>query len=163
MEEIQIEYTADIKNYFEAAEYFKKSKMKTNILDRIMEIFLILIGIFMFIIGNFLLGTVFIVFGILFILRSPEKAVTYVYFKIYIAKKGIQKLFISRDIIKYQAKDVSSDIDWNYYKGFIETPNTVLLLYGKRYYSVIPKDAFSNIELENFILTLREKFSRNNV
>ena len=55
-------------------------------------------------------------------------------------------------------KDIKSDIDWNYYKDFIETPNTVLLLYGKKQYSVIPKKAFDNTELGNFILLLKNKF-----
>ena len=62
MEEIKIEYYADIKNYFEAAKYFTKSKIKRNIFDKIMEIFVLLIGIFMLTIGNFLLGIIFFFF-----------------------------------------------------------------------------------------------------
>ncbi len=161
MEKIEIEYYADIKNYFEAAKYFTKSKIKRNIFDKIMEIFVLLIGGFMLITGKFLIGIIFLIFGLLFILGILEKAVTYMYFKMYIAKIGCQKLFISEDKIKYERKDINSDIDWNYYKGFMETPGTILLLYGKKYYSVIPKDAFSGNELENFISLLCEKFPEN--
>ena len=158
MEKIEIEYYADIKNYFEAAKYFTKSKIKRNIFDKIMEIFVLLIGGFMLITGKFLIGIIFLIFGLLFMLGILEKAVTYMYFKMYTAKIGCQKLFISEDKIKYKRKDINSDIDWNYYKGFMETPGTILLLYGKKYYSVIPKDAFSGNELEKFILLLCEKF-----
>ncbi len=161
MEKIEIEYYADIKNYFEAAKYFTKSKIKRNIFDKIMEIFVLLIGGFMLITGKFLIGIIFLIFGLLFMLGILEKAVTYMYFKMYIAKIGCQKLLISEDKIKYERKDINSDIDWNYYKGFMETPSTILLLYGKKYYSVIPKDAFSGNELENFILLLCEKFPEN--
>ena len=158
MEEIYVEYQADIKNYFEAAEYYRKNKMKKNIFDRIMEIFVVLIGIYMLTIGNFILGIIFVVFGVLLLLRILEKAVTYLYFKMYIAKRGTQKLFISNEKMRYVLKDIKSDVDWNYYKDFIETPNTVLLLYGKKQYSVIPKKAFDNTELGNFILLLKNKF-----
>ena len=158
MEEIYLEYRADIKNYFEAAKYFMKSKIKRNIFDRIMEIVVLLIGIFMFTTGNFILGVIFVIFSLLFILRIFEKGVTYLYFKIYISKMGIQKLFISHDKMRYEREDISSEIGWSYYKGFIETPNTVLLLYGKRNYSVIPKAAFSEGELEKFISLLQEIF-----
>ena len=158
MEEIKIEYYADIKNYFEAAKYYTKSKIKRNIFDKIMEIFVLLIGIFMFTIGDFILGMIFVIFSLLFILRIFEKGVTYLYFKIYISKMGIQKLFISHDKMRYKREDISSEIEWSYYKGFIETPNTVLLLYGKRYYSVIPKAAFSEGELKKFLLLLQEIF-----
>ena len=158
MEEIYLEYHADMKNYFEAAKYFTKSKIKRNIFDRIMEIVVLLIGIFMFTTGNFILGVIFVIFSLLFILRIFEKGVTYLYFKIYISKMGIQKLFISHDKMRYKREDISSEIEWSYYKGFIETPNTVLLLYGKRYYSVIPKAAFSEGELKKFLLLLQEIF-----
>ena len=158
MEEIYLEYHADMKNYFEAAKYFTKSKIKRNIFDRIMEIVVLLIGIFMFTIGDFILGMIFVIFSLLFILRIFEKGVTYLYFKIYISKMGIQKLFISHDKMRYKREDISSEIEWSYYKGFIETPNTVLLLYGKRYYSVIPKAAFSEGELKKFISLLQEIF-----
>ena len=158
MEEIKIEYYADIKNYFEAAKYFTKSKIKRNVFDKIMEIFVLLIGVFMLTIGNFLLGIIFLVFGIIFMLNIFEKIVTYMYFKMYTAKIGCQKLLISEEKIRYEQKSINSDIDWNYYKGFIETPNTILLLYGKKYYSVIPKNAFGADELEKFILLLCEKF-----
>ena len=163
MEEIKIEYYADIKNYFEAAKYYAKSKIKRNIFDKIMEVFVLLIGVFMLTIGNFLLGIIFLIFGIIFILKIFEKTMIYLYFKMYTAKIGCQKLFISADKIRYEQKDINSDIDWNYYKGFIETPNTILLLYGKKYYSVIPKDAFSSNELEKFILLLCEKFPENKI
>jgi hypothetical protein len=160
MEEIHIEYRAKLENYFEAAKYFARIKKKRNIFDRIMEIVLILIGIFQIVMGNFLLGIIFIVAGIIFFLGFLEKSVTYLHFKIYISKLGIQKLTISQDKINYMRKDIKSEIEWNYYKGFIETPNTVLLLYGKKYYSVIPKDAFTNEELKRFIGLVSEKFSK---
>ena len=161
MEEIKIEYYADIKNYYEAAKYYTKSKIKRNIFDRIMETAVILIGIFLLIIGNFLTGIIFLIFGILFMLRILEKAVTYLYFKMYIAKLGCQRLFISDGKIRYERKDINSDIDWSYYKGFMETPNTVLLLYGKRHYSVIPKSSFGDTGLEDFIFLLNKKFPEN--
>ena len=122
MEEIKIEYYADIKNYYEAAKYYAKCKGKRNIFDKIMEIFLLLIGVFMLTTGNFLTGMIFLIFGLLFMLRILEKAVTYLYFNMYIAKLGCQKLFISENKIRYERKDINSDIDWSYYKGFIETP-----------------------------------------
>ena len=160
MEEIHIEYLAKTENYFEAAKYFARSKKKRNIFERIMEIVLILIGIFQIVTGNFLLGIIFIVAGIIFFLGFLEKFVTYLHFKIYISKLGLQKLTISRDKINYMTKDIKSEIEWSYYKGFIETPGTVLLLYGKKYYSVIPKNAFSSEELKKFIQLISEKFSK---
>ena len=160
MEKIYLEYHADIKNYFEAAKYFTIRKIKRNIFDKIMEIFLLLIGIFMLAAGNYTLGIIFTVFSILFILKIMEKAVTYLYFKMYISKLGTQKLIISREKIRYERRDIRSDIDWNYYKGFIETPKTVMLLYGKKRYSLIPKNAFAEGELEVFISWLHEIFPK---
>ena len=158
MREIQIEYNAEVKNYFEAAKYFAKSRRKRNIFDKIMVVFIILAGIIQFPTGNFILGIILTAGGILLSLGVVEKIVTYIYFKLYVSKIGKQKLFISENKIKYEIKNINSEIEWSYYQDFIETPNTIMLLYRKKYYSVLPKNAFSKEDLKKFIILIHEKF-----
>jgi len=166
MNEIAIEYTAELKNYIEAEKYFQKSKKKKYIFDKVMEIVLILTGIFVIISGITLkepiisnvYGIFFVVIGILFLSGISTKAFSWLYFKLHISKRGVRKLKISDGKIRYEIKDMNSEIGWSYYKNFLETPKTILLLYGKRHYAVVPKKVFQGKDLEYFISLLNQKF-----
>ena len=166
MNEIAIEYIAELKNYIEAEKYFQKSKKEKYIFDKVMETLLVMIGIFVIISGitlkepimSYVYGIFFVVIGILFLSGISMNAFSWLYFKLYINRKGVQKLRISDEKIRYEIKDIKTEIGWNYYKNFLETPETILLLYGKRHYAVVPKKVFQGKDLEYFISLLNQKF-----
>ena len=122
--QITIKYTSKIENYYEAEKYFRKKKKMYKI-DKISEILVIIFGIYMIFMKNYILGGIFIIFGIIF----------------------------------FTGKDIKSEMKWDFYKGFMETPNTILLLYNEgKHYAVLPKESFTENSLEEFRELLKQKF-----
>ena len=165
MNEIAIEYTAELKNYIEAEKYFQKSKKKKYIFDKAMEIVFTLMGIFMIASGLFfkevlsiLGGIISVLICVIFLSGISTIAFSWLYFKLHISRRGVQKLQISDEKIRYEIKDMNSEIGWSYYKNFLETPETILLLYSKRHYAVVPKKVFQGKDLEHLISLLNKKF-----
>lgn len=156
--QITIKYTSKIENYYEAEKYFRKKK-KTAKIDKILEILVIIFGIYMIFMKNYILGGIFVIFGIIFFTGLSEKFVTKIYFTKYLKKRGLQELVFSDEKIIYTVKDIKSEMKWDFYKGFMETPNTILLLYNEgKHYAVLPKESFTGNSLEEFRELLKQKF-----
>ena len=157
--QISIKYTGKLEDYYEAEKYFRKKK-KTYKIDKIFEILLIILGIYMIFMKNHILGGIFIILGTIFFTGLSEKFVTKIYFTKYIKKRGFQELIFSDEKIIYALNDIKSEMKWDFYNGYIETPNTFLLLYHERkHYSVLPKESFSGNSLEEFRKLLKQKFN----
>ena len=158
MKKINIEYTAKIENYYEAEEYFRKSKKLRYKVDKLMEILLIILGIIMCFMQYYILGSLFLVIGIIFITNLSSRFITFLYYSIYIKKKGLEKLVLSDENLIYELKNIKSELSWEIYINFIEIPSSILLLYNKSRYAVIPKSSFENEELDSFIKFLNNKY-----
>ena len=156
---ITIKYTSKLENYHEAEKYFRKKK-KTAKIDKIFEILLIVLGIYMISMKNYILGGIFIIFGVIFFTGLSERLVTKIYFTKYLKKRGLQELVFSDEKIIYTVKGIKSEMKWDFYKGFMETPNTILLLYNEgKHYAVLPKESFTRNSLEEFQKLLEQKFN----
>ena len=157
--QITIKYTSKLENYYEAEKYFRKKK-KTAKIDKILEILVIIFGIYMIFMKNYILGGIFVIFGIIFFTGLSEKFVTKIYFTKYLKKRGLQELVFSDEKIIYTVKDVKSEMKWDFYKGFMETPNTILLFYNEgKHYAVLPKESFTGNSLEEFRELLKQKYN----
>ena len=91
--EITIKYKGKLENYYEAEKYFRKKKKMYKI-DKISEILVIIFGIYMIFMKNYILGGIFIIFGIIFFTGLSEKFVTKIYFTKYLKKKRIARISI---------------------------------------------------------------------
>ncbi len=66
-----------------------------------------------------------------------------------------QKVIFSQEGIFYKTNDINSHIKWSFYKSFCESKNTLILIFGKRQYSVFPKSSFKDddyVVLKEFLL-----------
>lgn len=159
MEEIHIEYKAVLKNYYEAGKYSEKNKKLRYKIEKLMEILIIICGIIFCFMKNFILGGLFLISGTVFITGTANKFVIFLYYNLYIKKRGLEKLTISEDKLIYEIKNIKSELKWEMYKGFAETPLSILLFYNKSQYAVIPKNAFEGCTLDEFLNLLKRKFN----
>lgn len=159
MKEIYIEYRADLKNYYEAGRYFEKRKRLRYKIEKLIEMLIIIFGVILCSMKKFTLGILFLISGIAFITGLINKSVIFLYYNLYIKKRGLEKLTILEDKLIYEVKNIKSELKWEMYMGFIETPLTILLPYNNSQYSVIPKNAFDNQTLEEFLKLLNRKFN----
>jgi hypothetical protein len=164
MEPIKIEYYPQLKEYFEANSLYNSKTIHGKI-DKIASYFFIIVGIIMigisFILNyhfiNIILGIIIIIIVILNIsgFIDFEKIVIMIQFKNNKKLKSIQKLIFTDTGIEYETQDIKSNITWNIYNKYYEGENIFILIYGKRQYSVIPKNKFEN-RLDDFKKIINE-------
>ncbi len=53
-------------------------------------------------------------------------------------------LVFGDETIHIETIDGTSDLNWSFYSGYLETPEQILLYMTRRTFSVIPKSAFTN-------------------
>ncbi|KIL34386.1 hypothetical protein SD71_20400 [Cohnella kolymensis] len=66
-------------------------------------------------------------------------------------------LSFSDDGIVFNAGSINANLDWDYYNGMKETKDFVMLTYGKRGQTIIPKRVFTDEQLKQFKQLVREK------
>ena len=157
--DISAEYTAKLEEYYEAERSFRKVRKMAKF-DKIAEILIIIIGIFTISTKNYVLGVTELFFGVFFLSGLGGKLVTFINFKRLISDRGEQKIIFSEEKITYYIKAAKSELEWNYYEDYMETENTILLIFDKkRHYGVIPKRVFSKEDLEKLLELLERKFN----
>jgi YcxB-like protein len=167
MKPIQIQFTPLRSNYVEAyVAYDEMSRLRK--LDKIVSILLIAAGITLGVLSirfrsdfEYLLAAIgFLLLGVVewFHLVDPGKWLMMLRFNWSPKFKELQTLTCRSDGIDYAMSNIQSTIQWSFYTGFLESQNTFLLIYGKRQYSVIPKDALTGEQLADFKKLLLEKF-----
>jgi hypothetical protein len=165
METIELEYLPKLKDYFEAYSLYE-SKTVLRKLDKIVSISLIIFGILIlsasiingFKVMNIIFAIIFIIIGVLDFLGfiAFEKIIILVQFKNNKKLKYLQKIRFSENGLEYETQGVRSTIEWTFYQNYYEGKNVFILIYGKRQYSVIPKNEFKN-RLDDFRKLLNGK------
>ncbi|MDP8080285.1 YcxB family protein [Phocoenobacter skyensis] len=172
MKEIEVEYMATLKNHLEAYTTYDKTTVFYKV-DKVVAILLMLFGVSLGIYTFYIhLSDEFIIYAFLFILiglfdfmgfLAIEKLIYIIRFKMTNKFKHIQKVRFSNAGIYYETNGIKSDIEWRFYNNFLESENTLMLIIGKKQYSVIPKSSFNEedyIILRDFLV---EEFSQRHI
>lgn len=170
MKEIWIEYMPSLKNHIEAYARYEKSTARRRI-DIMISMVLMLLGVtlcFYSIVVKrfdlyFIFAIAFIVVGAgkLFGFIDLGKTALAIEFKTSNKLKGARRICFSENGIAFEMKGLKSDIEWSFYHDCMESENTILLVYGKGQYSVIPKAAFGDDDLKHFRELLKNKIHGN--
>ena len=168
MNNIDVKYTPSLKDHIEAYTAYEKNFSRRKI-DKIVAIVLIAEGLYLSVSSIYLkqftsisiFAILFILFGILEIAGFLDigKLVCMIRFKTNPKFKGLQKIKFSENGLHYETIGIKSDIEWNFYKNFLESENTIILIFGKRQYSVIPKSIFKKDELNSLIKHIKDKLA----
>jgi len=164
MESIEIEYLPKADEHLEAYSLYDSTTTGWKI-DRIAALVLIVIGTYLIwtsVIAGIkvfymALGTLFAAAGIIdfFGLFSLVKIFLKIQFNNNRKFKNIQKVKFAENVIEYETEGVKSNIDWKFYVKYYEGENVIILVYGKRQYSVFPKYAFGD-KLDDFKIMLEK-------
>ncbi len=169
MKEIEVEYMATLKHHLEAYSTYEKTTIFHKV-DKFVAILLMLFGLLLSIYAFYIhLPNKFIIYSFLFILiglldiigsLAIEKLIYVIRFKMTNKFKYPQKVRFSDAGMYYETKDIQSNIEWNFYNDFLESENTLMLIFGKKQFSIIPKASFNDKDymiLKNFLV---EKFRK---
>ncbi|MDP8162904.1 YcxB family protein [Pasteurella skyensis] len=172
MKEIEVEYMATLKDHLEAYTTYDKTTVFHKV-DKVVAILLMLFGVSLGIYTFYIhLSDEFIIYAFLFILiglldfmgfLAIEKLIYIIRFKMTNKFQHIQKVRFSNAGIYYETNGIKSDIEWRFYNNFLESENTLMLIIGKKQYSVIPKSSFNEedyIILRDFLV---EEFSQRHI
>ncbi len=64
--------------------------------------------------------------------------------KMSVKLKTKHKVTFSESGLYYETSNIKSEIAWDFYTSFLESENTLILIYANRQFSVIPKSSFQN-------------------
>lgn len=71
------------------------------------------------------------------------------------------KMQFTQENICFETQGISSVLSWNIYTAYLENDNYFFLLQDKRYYTLIPKRAFSkNDDIEKFKIILESHLTK---
>jgi hypothetical protein len=167
MDKIIIEYLSSLNDHLEAYAYYENHTTQRKI-DKIVSIISILSGLFLIILSmsdflkyyDLIIAFIFIISGLLgfFGIIDSGKIATVIQFKNNLKFKNIQKIKFTDNDLEYESQGIKSKIDWDFYKKYMESENVILLIYGKKQYSIIPKRSFKKNELDSFKIMLNKKF-----
>ena len=169
METIELEYLPKLNDYFEASSLYE-SKTALGKLDKIVSIALIIFGIITLstsLINGF--GSTIIFFAIIIIIVGMldffgfidfGRIIIMIQFKNNNKLKYLQKIRFTENGLEYETQGIKSNIEWEWYKNYYEGENIFILIYGKRQYSVIPKEALNN-KLDDFRKLINCKIIKN--
>jgi hypothetical protein len=160
MKKITVEYTPQFNDHIEAYRKYEKSTAlrKTDIIAAAVST---ACGLF-FLVYTFYAGKieVYTILAIIFLLYgineltgalSIAKFLFGIRLKMDPRFRDMIKITFSDKGINYKTPSIDSDIKWDFYKKLVESDNTLILVYGKRQYSVIPKSVFSKKDLGSVI------------
>ncbi|MDP8078888.1 YcxB family protein [Phocoenobacter skyensis] len=164
MKEIEITYLPKIKDYLDAYTTYEQQTLGYKI-DKVVAVSLILFGFLLAIYTfYFHLTNEFIMYSVLFVLIGIldfigifdlGKFVYLMRLKMTSKFNCQQKIIFSETGIYYEMLNIKSQLEWTFYTDFLENETTLILIYGKRQYSVIPKSSFKDndfIVLKDFLL-----------
>ena len=167
MKEITIKYVPSLRDHTEAYSCYDKSVTQTKF-DKAVALALTLIGAALgansFWTGTFdiysILSIIFIAFGTAKLsgLLDFGKLADTVRFKTNPKFRETHTVVFTEEGMSFEMKGIKSDIDWSFYENFMESENTILLVYGKGQYSVIPKSAFKQDDLDSLKKILSNTF-----
>jgi hypothetical protein len=163
-----IEYFPKLKNQFEAYDHFLKTRKSYRIIKKALGFILLFVGLLEIVISvlgkmgfaYIILGTLFSIFGFFegTGILSIGKLRVLIYFKSEMLAQKKQCIQISNECINYKIDNAESRIEWSFYKQYIESPNTFILIASKYHYTVLPKEAFMGDEINNLRELLVKKF-----
>ncbi len=164
MQEIIIEYTPTIADHKEAYTTYEKTTVGGK-LDNIVAIILIITGVLLglFAFYNNMLKEliiypiVLIAIGIFDMMGFMDfgKWLYLIRLKMSIKSKSKHKVSFSENGLYFATNNIKSEIAWEFYQSFLESKNTLILIYGHRQFSVIPKSSFKDSDytiLKDFLL-----------
>lgn len=158
---ITVQYQVSLKDYWEANKLFKKHNRKGR-LYQLGDTAIILVGGYMVLSqNNPMLGFVFLTLGLCFLFNLIEKGIIALNYYRFFRKKHLEKLVFSSSSIVYTAPNIHSQISWEIFYSYIETPTIWVLLYTdrKRRYVVIPKNCLSEDAQKSLATLFKKQFS----
>lgn len=148
MENIKIQFKPQIKDYRKAIKLYYSKSIFTKI-DKIVGILLIGYGIFLLVLCSFVWWyLLFILFGILEIFNLLHIEPLIIRLRFYQDPKMKEEytLEFSESGIVFKTPTIDSKLAWTHYHKLMENDDIFLLIYGRKMYSVIPKNAFKDAE-----------------
>lgn len=151
-ESIQIDFDNELADHLRAARLFYKSTFWAKG-DRVVAVILVFSGACLLAIGRHWWAIVLFPIAIAewFNVLTPSTVLTRVFFRR--NPKFLEKyhLDFSDAGIHFNTATINSQVAWNHYRKMLEDDKVILLIYGTKMYSVIPKRAFrDSSQLEAF-------------
>jgi hypothetical protein len=135
--DIEIEYVLTRKEYLEAFDRYDRTT-KQHVVDLAMGLVLLAVGALMIAtqasFGNLIAACLFMLIGALALVPRicPSRLAWAWSFSRSGKAHGTQKIRFTDTLIHYRIENASSDIQWNYYRRFLESASCFLLVYGPR-------------------------------
>lgn len=143
---ITIHFQLDWREYFAATEHLRANRY-TIAPEKVLGGLLVLTSAVVFFIGNLNLGTIpisIVGISVIFGARPLRRILTRL-------KWSAEPFYRSEAIFTFTDHEihfvmgrVESRLDWKYYQGFLETPDSFIFVYAKKAISLFPKRAFAD-------------------
>lgn len=167
MREISVSYLPKMADYIEAYTAYKSHTILGKA-DKVVDFLAIIFGLAAIIFAGFnnwnltilIIGVLMLIISSLhlFGVLDSGKFVAKYHFKSNKKFTETQNIIFNDAGLQYETQGIKSNIRWDFYNSYLESANTFLLIHGKKQYSVIPKNAFKNVDLEDFKRFLKTKF-----
>ena len=151
MEKIEISFKYTKEEYVKAFREYLLLTKTIKKRDMIVAILVIIFSSIWLIISNEILSGVCLLCGVLFLLLlcnlyywMPGRN-----FSQNSKFKEEYNLIFSDEGIHFKTDSINSDLKWNTYANFMESQEFFYLIQAKQVFTVIPKRAFGNVEVEN--------------
>ena len=83
-----------------------------------------------------------------------------IYFSKHNSYKSEYEIEISEDNLKWKTNKAEAKLKWDYFIGYVETENLLLLYYRKKCFYILPKIAFNDeADLKDCILIIKSNLS----
>jgi hypothetical protein len=153
--DIKIEYILKKSEFLDGFDTYESTQLSFKI-DLIISIFLTVVAIYIIFqnagFSYILLAILFLFVGILTLIPRLRLSRIIVGLQFENNKKSNLKQVIefSDEGLNYFIENANSRISWDFYSKMIEGKQTIVLIYGNRQYSVLPKSAFTEEQLIQF-------------
>ena len=158
MEPISIRYRLSESEFMTACNAHW-SAQRTSILSNVITAaVMFVVGLVMLFVVFWLASVLFAVGGLLLLITWLRSLLWRKSFRE--AKKYNDDILvtINDDTVRVESAGGKSDLDWNFFTWYLDTPEQVLMYVTKRNFSVIPKKAFRDTkQVDNFLEVVRKK------
>lgn len=156
---ITAEYAPKFKDYYEADIYFRREDKDRKNVEKVSAYFIFFLSIVFLILNSFFLAILLFSLGLLFLFSWDKYLIVKMNYNRQLRHIKQEKMIFSENVIEYFCDGVQTEIPWNSYGNFLETPNTVVLIYNSfSHYAVIPKSCLNEFELVDLLNLLSSKF-----
>ena len=153
--DIKIEYILKKSEFLDGYDTYESTQLSFKI-DLIISPFLIALAIYIFFqnagFNYALLAICFILVGIITLVPrlSLSRFILGLRFEKNKKSKLRQVIEFSDEGLSYFIENANSKLSWDFYSKIIEGKKTIVMIYGNRQYSVVPKSAFTEEQLIQF-------------